>query len=153
MVEQEKIPLSVDIGFGDDPDPRVTLGIEPPFLREFGKQFTQEDVEDIGFFPIEGRAEQLPFRSGSLNFVTSQSVLGAEADLDEGIMEAVRVLRPGGTAELRILIDEEFVPEFRGLLRTLSIKNVSFKTRTPRSSSRFDPEFPDPMRLLKFTKV
>ncbi len=153
MVQQEKIPLSVDIGFGDDPDPRATLGVEPPFLPEFGKQFTQEDVEGMGLFPIEGVAEQLPFRSGSLNFVTSQSVLGGEADLNEGIIEAVRVLRPGGKAELRILLDEEFVPEFRELLRTLPIKNISFKTRTSRSSLRFDPEFPDPMRLLKFTKV
>ncbi len=153
MVEQEKIPLSVDIGFGDDPDPRVTLGIEPPFLPEFGQHFTRQDIEDFGFLPIEGRAEQLPFRSGSLNFVTSQSVLGGEADLDEGIIEAIRVLRSGGTAEMRILLDEELVPEFRRLLRSLPIKDISFKTRTPRSSSRFDPEFPDPMRLLKFTKV
>ena len=152
MPEQEKIPLSLDIGFGDDPDPRATLGIEPPFVNpEF--RFTQGDVEEMGLFPIEGVSENLPFRTGSLNFVTSQSVLGGEADLDSGVIEAARVLRSGGTAEMRILLDEAEVPEFRRLLRTLPIKDVSFRTRTPRSSPRFEEEFPDPMRLLRFTKV
>ncbi len=64
--------------------------------------------------PLRGRAEQLPFRDQSLDFLCMAYALRHVADLDVAFREYLRVLKPGG----RLLL-LEMTPPRRGALRAL----------------------------------
>lgn len=71
------------------------LGIDlsRPSLRAAQKHARQSGI-DLAY--VAGRAERLPFRTGSLAFATCCDVLEHVDDLRRVIAEVARVLRPGG---------------------------------------------------------
>lgn len=99
-----------------------------------------------GFIQIKGLAERLPFRSNSLNRITSTSTIGEFAEPEESLQEVVRVLRPGGTAKIITTDIEPF--EAREILRDLPIEGLRIKTQRP------DQELPEfAVFTITFRKV
>ena len=126
-------PRKLDIGFSSFGEeifaPRgTTIGLDPSTTPEIQEQAP-------GIIQVTGMEEQLPFRSGSLERVTSTSTIGEFAEAEESLEEVVRVLRPGGTARIVTTDIEPF--EAREILQDLPITNLRIRTIRP------DPEEPD----------
>lgn len=137
-------PRRLDVGFATFGEeiitPRgTTLGVDPETVPEIREQAS-------GIIQIRGIAENLPFRSNSLDRVTSNSTIGEFADLDESILEVIRVLRFGGTARI-ITLDAE-PTEVRELLRDQPVTNVRVRTE------HIDPEEPQLVQsIITFRKT
>ena len=73
---------------------------------------------------VQASAEQLPFRTGSFDFVTCAGVLHHTPDTLQGIQEIYRILQPGGRAMISLyyknwLLSERLWPLTQLLVRTL----------------------------------
>ncbi len=94
---------SVDIGhtfwgeFVCEPPEGTTIAIDPVVTPE-------NLAEAPGLHQIMAEVEHLPFRTGSLDRVTSESALGEYTLLRESLEEVVRSLRSGGKARIRVCI-------------------------------------------------
>ncbi len=126
-------PRRLDIrfaGFGEEVfiPKGTTIGIDPEATAEITEQAP-------GVIQIKGVAEKLPFRSNSLERITSISSIGEFADPEESLEEIVRVLKSGRTARIVTTDIEPF--EAREILRDLPITNLRIKTE------RTDPDFPE----------
>ena len=70
-------------------------GVEPwPAAIEVAKELAQ--AEGVTIRIEEGRAEAIPFESDQFDLVLATSVMEHVPDLEQGLREVHRVLRPGG---------------------------------------------------------
>jgi SAM-dependent methyltransferase len=85
------------------------IAVDPDASSEVGVAAIRS-LPNVGVKRIEGivgSGERLPLRSGSVDLVFGRQVLHHLADLDQGLREARRVLRPGG----RVLFVREHVAD------------------------------------------
>jgi len=114
---------NLDIGFATFGEeiivPRgTTIGLDPEANPELIEQ-------DPNIIQVRGIAEQLPFRSNSLNRVTSTFTIGDFSEIEESLEQVVRVLSPGGTANITLsLFDQVNQQNIRRILRDLPVANI-----------------------------
>ena len=84
-------------------------GVDPaPVMLGVGRLFTRQSKK-VRF--LEGAAEALPLPDGSVSVVWSIASVHHWADLDAGLREALRALRPGGRF---VAIEKQTLPGSRG---------------------------------------
>ena len=140
-------PRNLDIGFAtygeDNTAPReTTLGLDP---------VANPDTHKPGMLQLAGIAENIPFKSNSLDRVTSKNTIGSHSTLDESLIEIVRVLKPGGTARIKGGAVDLTRKEIRDILESLPVTNIRV-----RAWNEFpdDPEGPLPTDfIITFTKT
>ena len=107
----------------------TTIGLDVEPINTEWQEMTGAEVRKPSFPEIQGEAQNLPFASNSLDRVTSSNTIGFYVPYDEGIPEAVRVLKPGGTG--MIIIDPDDVEggskSIRDLLTALPVTNVRIR--------------------------
>ena len=112
----------LDIGCGEGSNTRelVRLGarmhaidVAPTFIRHARDA---ERTEPLGVTYLVADATDLPFATGSFDFVTAFMSMMDMADQGRALSEAARVLRPGGFLQFSIL-HPCFVPPHRRVLR------------------------------------
>ena len=171
---------TLEIGPGEFPQEEADVLLEPePFSPEEASEEvlsqlgTREEAEEAGlsrFFPtrlerlrqvqIQGTAERMPFPPQSFERVIGRQVLGSrksniefeagEAEVEEVIPEVLRVLRPGGTAQISFGLVEALEPEaFLTLQDRREVKSLIIQLGGERPTfSRTD----DGTLVLKFLK-
>jgi len=129
----------LDIGWseGDFPIIGATLGVDPGSNRKFWnfEHSPEEDKEvtdfyrSINFEEIAASGTHLPFANGTIDSVSSQHSMGMEFDLEEGLAEAIRVLRSGGKLAVLTWVTTEEIEELRRWLRSQPVQNVRIRKR------------------------
>ncbi len=134
---------NLDIGYSiwgdEDSSARgTTIGVDPTPL---GPPWS-----DIPSFPqIIALAENLPFASNSLDRVTSGNAVGTYSDFEESIEEIVRVLKPGGTASIKLDVSGDLPrKDIREIIKGLPILNFRIRTL-------YKEEGPDPQEWVAIT--
>lgn len=107
----------VDIGSGSGTDLILAALLVGPDGRAVGVDMTSAmrdkataNARSAGIVHVEvldGNAEELPLRSGSVDVITSNGVINLVPDKRRAIEEMFRVLRPGGWVQLAdIVVDD-----------------------------------------------
>ncbi|MDY6905675.1 MAG: class I SAM-dependent methyltransferase [Thermodesulfobacteriota bacterium] len=89
----------------------------------YAVDFFKSDMNDINF--LLASVDQLPFCDNSFDFIYSLSVIHYLDDLNKGICELGRVLRPGGTLILTFFNKHSLYTILRKLKRNI-IKNTKY---------------------------
>jgi len=128
----------LDIGWveGDFPIIGATLGVDPSSARENWNYESDPDQEkrtrdlhkSIDFEEIAATGENLPFLDGTIDSVSSQHSMGMYYDLEEGLAEAIRVLRPGGKLGVITWKAPISIKETRTWLRRQPVTNIRIRT-------------------------
>jgi len=149
----------LDIGWGDRGEgyaqPGSTLGLDT------GPEDITERMEAgellPGFQQLVGTGTDLPYRTGSLDVVTSDHALGLNYDTWEGLEEAIRVLRPGGKLYVRTPLGtiehKENAREIREWLRTQPVTNVKVSKEKTDYYETYGEEDDMPNYIIRFTKL
>ncbi|WP_449254778.1 class I SAM-dependent methyltransferase [Bosea sp. (in: a-proteobacteria)] len=112
----------LDIGCGEGSNTRALAGrgarmtavdIAPTFIRHARET---EAAAPLGITYLEGDGTALPFADGGFDFATAFMSLMDMPRQDKALMEAARVLRPGGFLQFSIL-HPCFAPPYRKVLR------------------------------------
>lgn len=127
----------------------ATLGVDLGRDPESTKLF-----KSIGFQEIQSSGYNLPFADGTIDSVSSQHAIGQEIDTEEGILEAIRVLRSGGKLAILFWTTPEDASIIRSWLKSLPVKNVRFR-KPSRSAQWWDEEdsYLHALYALEFTKL
>jgi arsenite methyltransferase len=107
----------VDIGSGSGTDLLLAALLVGPDGEAIGVDMTSAmrdkamaNARSAGFAHVEvleGNAEELPLRSGSVDVITSNGVINLVPDKRRAIGEMYRVLKPGGSVQLAdIVVDD-----------------------------------------------
>jgi len=127
----------------------ATLGVDLGRHPQSTKLF-----KSIDFQEIQASGHNLPFADGTIDSVSSQHAIGQEIEIDEGLEEAIRVLRSGGKLAILFWSTPHEIKETRSWLKSLPIKNV--RLRKPiRSAQWWDEEesYLHALYALEFTRV
>ena len=114
--------FGLDLGCGEGSNTRelarlgarmLAIDVAPTFIRH---ALAAERAEPLGIAYLVADATDLPFASGSFDFVTAFMSMMDMADQDRALCEAARVLRPGGFLQFSML-HPCFMPPHRRVLR------------------------------------
>ena len=117
----------LDIGWheGDFPIIGATLGVDLSTKRSGHYPI----LKNIAFEEIAASGLDLPFANGTIDSVSSQHSMGMQFDLEEGLTEAIRVLRSGGKLAILTWVTTEEIEELRRWLRSQPVQNVRIRKR------------------------
>ena len=120
-------------------------------MLEIARRKGAADGRSIPF--VEGDALRLPFADGAFDVVTIAFGLRNLADVEEGLRELLRILKPGGRAAV-LEFSSPVVPGFRALFRfyfTRLLPRIGGWLSGSRGAYRYLPDsvsrFPDQERL------
>ena len=127
----------LDIGWTDSDWPIVgaTLGVDPGSSQaEWNYAPTKEERDyyqgvkkRIGFEEIAASGSNLPFADGSIDSVSSQHAMGQEFEIEEGLEEAIRVLRSGGKLAVLFWTDPAEISMLKSWLKHQPVRNVRIR--------------------------
>ena len=118
------------------------------------KEGIEEGEIDPSFGHVFGTGTHLPYKTGSLDAITSDHALGLQYDIYEGLSEAIRVLRPGGKLFVRRPTDREEAKEIREWLKAQPVTRVVLRPEPWRSDIPIERREEEGRNwVLRFTKV
>lgn len=128
----------LDIGWAEAELPIIgaTLGVDPASDIVY-PEYVKERPDDLWLYPrsnpffkridfeeIAAEGENLPFRDGTIDSVSSQNSMGEYFDLQKGLAEGIRVLRSGGKLQVVVWYPPKYIKVIKDWLRKQPVKNI-----------------------------